>query len=124
MLEPLINVIKAIVFFFFFQPTHDPVCCICASEKVLILVSMTFLSENKSFNCTSSTTVIPCPIDQVIVFWRSGCRYCRRFSKYAFSLQGRESGTIHRYSLPKLALEMKNVLNCRPHQLSLNCVSS
>lgn len=55
-------------------PTHDPVCCICASEKLLIL--------------------------------------------------GRESGTIHRYSLPKLALEMKNVLNCRPHQLSLNCISS
>lgn len=56
------------------KPTHDPVCCICASEKLLIL--------------------------------------------------GRESGTIHRYSLPKLALEMKNVLNCRPHQLSLNCISS
>ncbi|XP_015772966.1 PREDICTED: WD repeat-containing protein 35-like [Acropora digitifera] len=55
-------------------PTHDPVCCICASDKVLIL--------------------------------------------------GRESGTIHRYSLPKLALEMKNVLNYRPHQLSLNCISS
>ncbi|RMX47135.1 hypothetical protein pdam_00018680 [Pocillopora damicornis] len=40
------------------------------------------------------------------------------------ALAGRESGTIHRYSLPKLALEMKNVLNCRPHQLSLNCTSS
>jgi len=37
---------------------------------------------------------------------------------------GRESGTIHRYSLPKLGLEMKYVLNCRPFQMSLNCSSS
>ncbi|XP_048590308.1 WD repeat-containing protein 35-like isoform X2 [Nematostella vectensis] len=55
-------------------PTQDPICCACASEKMLIV--------------------------------------------------GRESGTVHRYSLPKLALDMKHVLNCRPHQLSLNCSSS
>ena len=46
------------------------------------------------------------------------------FACFCMLFQGRESGTIHRYSLPKLALEMKNVLNCRPHQLSLNCISS
>ncbi|XP_065063167.1 WD repeat-containing protein 35-like [Rhopilema esculentum] len=56
------------------SPTNDPVCCICASDKVLII--------------------------------------------------GRESGTIHRYSLPKLGLEMKHVLNCRPFQMSLNCSST
>ncbi|XP_031567757.1 WD repeat-containing protein 35-like isoform X2 [Actinia tenebrosa] len=55
-------------------PTRDPICCVCASDKMLIV--------------------------------------------------GRESGTIHRYSLPKLALEMKHVLNCRPHHLSLNCTST
>ncbi|EDV23603.1 uncharacterized protein TRIADDRAFT_50569 [Trichoplax adhaerens] len=37
---------------------------------------------------------------------------------------GRESGTIHRYSLPHLALEMKNMLKCRPYRLSLNCNST
>eukprot|EP00794_Sanderia_malayensis_P012081 gene12081-13325_t len=56
------------------SPTNDPVCCICASDKILIV--------------------------------------------------GRESGTIHRYSLPKLALEMKHVLNCRPFQMSLNSTSA
>ena len=31
----------------FFEPTHDPVCCICACDKILILVNMAFLSEEK-----------------------------------------------------------------------------
>lgn len=34
--------------------------------------------------------------------------------------KARESGTLHRYSLPKHALEMKYLLNCRPHKISLN----
>lgn len=54
-------------------PTQDPICCICASEKMVIV--------------------------------------------------GRESGTIHKYSLPRLALENKYVLNCRPYQISLNSTS-
>ena len=29
------------------QPTHDPVCCICASDKLLILVSVVFLRKEK-----------------------------------------------------------------------------
>ena len=40
----------------FLQPTHDPVCCICASDKVLILVSMAFRLENKGFNCRCNAT--------------------------------------------------------------------
>ncbi|XP_048791015.1 WD repeat-containing protein 35 isoform X2 [Lagopus muta] len=39
-------------------------------------------------------------------------------------LVGRESGTIHRYSLPNVGLIQKYTLNCRAHQLSLNCNSS
>ena len=57
-----------------FQPTRDPICCMCATEKTLLIA--------------------------------------------------RESGTLHRYSLPKHALEMKYVLNCRPHKISLNSNSS
>eukprot|EP00057_Strongylocentrotus_purpuratus_P012812 XP_011667286.1 PREDICTED: WD repeat-containing protein 35 isoform X1 [Strongylocentrotus purpuratus] len=57
-----------------FAPTRDPICCVTASDKVLIV--------------------------------------------------GRESGTLHRYSLPHVALVNKHVVNCRPHALSLNCTSS
>ncbi|XP_010201833.1 WD repeat-containing protein 35 isoform X2 [Colius striatus] len=39
-------------------------------------------------------------------------------------LVGRESGTIQRYSLPSVCLVQKYTLNCRAHQLSLNCNSS
>uniref|UniRef100_A0A803XM55 WD repeat-containing protein 35 n=1 Tax=Meleagris gallopavo TaxID=9103 RepID=A0A803XM55_MELGA len=39
-------------------------------------------------------------------------------------LVGRESGTIHRYSLPNVGIIQKYTLNCRAHQLSLNCNSS
>ncbi|KAM6355755.1 WD repeat-containing protein 35 isoform 3-T3 [Podargus strigoides] len=39
-------------------------------------------------------------------------------------LVGRESGTIQRYSLPSIAIVQKYTLNCRAHQLSLNCNSS
>uniref|UniRef100_H3CMI1 WD repeat-containing protein 35 n=1 Tax=Tetraodon nigroviridis TaxID=99883 RepID=H3CMI1_TETNG len=37
---------------------------------------------------------------------------------------GRKSGTLHRYSLPNVALIQKSTLNNRPHHLSLNCNSS
>mmetsp|Transcript_25379 Transcript_25379/g.58463 ORF Transcript_25379/g.58463 Transcript_25379/m.58463 type:complete len:1193 (+) Transcript_25379:116-3694(+) len=37
---------------------------------------------------------------------------------------GRESGTVHRYSLPHVALETKYVLRCRPQLLAVNCNSS
>ncbi|XP_032299550.1 WD repeat-containing protein 35 [Coturnix japonica] len=39
-------------------------------------------------------------------------------------LVGRESGTIHRYSLPNVGIIQKYTLNYRAHQLSLNCNSS
>ncbi|XP_068194364.1 WD repeat-containing protein 35 isoform X1 [Antennarius striatus] len=54
--------------------TRDPICCITARDKTLIV--------------------------------------------------GRESGTIHRYSLPNAAFIQKYTLNNRAHYLSLNCNSS
>lgn len=39
------------------------------------------------------------------------------------SSQGRESGTLHRYSLPNVVLVQKYTLNNRAHYLSLNCNS-
>uniref|UniRef100_A0A3Q3JRB8 WD repeat-containing protein 35 n=1 Tax=Monopterus albus TaxID=43700 RepID=A0A3Q3JRB8_MONAL len=57
-----------------FTVTQDPICCITATDKTLIM--------------------------------------------------GRESGTIHRYSLPNVVLIQKYTLNNRAHYLSLNCNSS
>ncbi|KAF6724359.1 WD repeat-containing protein 35 [Oryzias melastigma] len=57
-----------------FTPTQDPICCITATDKTLIV--------------------------------------------------GRESGTIHRYSLPNVALLQKYTSNNRAYYLSLNCNSS
>ncbi len=37
---------------------------------------------------------------------------------------GRESGLVHRYSLPHISLENKYQLRCRPAKLALNCNSS
>ena len=37
--------------------------------------------------------------------------------------QGRESGTLNRYAMPQLNLTHKHLLNCRPHQLAINCLS-
>eukprot|EP01147_Barroeca_monosierra_P005562 gene5562-8932_t len=37
---------------------------------------------------------------------------------------GRESGTLNQYGIPKVNLEMKHILKCRPHRLSLNCNST
>ncbi|RVE56857.1 hypothetical protein OJAV_G00210340 [Oryzias javanicus] len=57
-----------------FTPTQDPICCITATDKTLIV--------------------------------------------------GRESGTIHRYSLPNVVLLQKYPSNNRAYYLSLNCNSS
>ena len=40
------------------------------------------------------------------------------------TFQGRESGTLNRYAMPMLSLTHKHVLNCRPHQIALNCSST
>uniref|UniRef100_A0AAY5ERV3 WD repeat-containing protein 35 n=1 Tax=Electrophorus electricus TaxID=8005 RepID=A0AAY5ERV3_ELEEL len=42
----------------------------------------------------------------------------------AFTVSGRESGTLHRYSLPNVSLLQKYSLSSRAYQLSLNCNSS
>ncbi|KAJ3613075.1 hypothetical protein NHX12_019331 [Muraenolepis orangiensis] len=57
-----------------FTATRDPICCITATDKALLV--------------------------------------------------GRESGTVHRYSLPHIALVQKYTLNNRAYHLSLNCNSS
>uniref|UniRef100_A0A4W4HJB5 WD repeat-containing protein 35 n=1 Tax=Electrophorus electricus TaxID=8005 RepID=A0A4W4HJB5_ELEEL len=57
-----------------FTATRDPICCITASDKILLV--------------------------------------------------GRESGTLHRYSLPNVSLLQKYSLSSRAYQLSLNCNSS
>ncbi|KAK5614379.1 WD repeat-containing protein 35 [Crenichthys baileyi] len=57
-----------------FATTRDPICCITATDKTLVV--------------------------------------------------GRESGAIHRYSLPNLSLIQKYSSNSRAHYLSLNCNSS
>ncbi|KAM6969516.1 WD repeat-containing protein 35 [Tautogolabrus adspersus] len=57
-----------------FTATRDPICCITATDKTLIV--------------------------------------------------GRESGTVHRYSLPNVVLINKYTLNNRAYYLSLNCNSS
>ena len=47
------------VFLFIFQPTHDPVCCICASEKLLILVSVLFILLFSLFLSTNWESLLP-----------------------------------------------------------------
>eukprot|EP00050_Salpingoeca_kvevrii_P018636 m.76510 g.76510 ORF g.76510 m.76510 type:complete len:1153 (+) comp8114_c0_seq1:167-3625(+) len=37
---------------------------------------------------------------------------------------GRESGTLNQYGVPRVSLDMKHLLNCRPDFISLNCDSS
>mmetsp|Transcript_9052 Transcript_9052/g.14851 ORF Transcript_9052/g.14851 Transcript_9052/m.14851 type:complete len:1200 (+) Transcript_9052:114-3713(+) len=39
-------------------------------------------------------------------------------------LVGRESGIVHRYTLPHISLENKFVLRCRPQLLAINCNST
>ncbi|KAK7092123.1 WD repeat-containing protein 35-like isoform X2 [Littorina saxatilis] len=48
---------------------------------------------------------------------------CLCASDKAF-IVGRESGIMVRYAMPSMALTHKYNLNCRPHQLSLNCTST
>uniref|UniRef100_A0A6A7G3L3 WD repeat-containing protein 35 n=4 Tax=Hirondellea gigas TaxID=1518452 RepID=A0A6A7G3L3_9CRUS len=57
-----------------FEATSDPVCCLSASERLLLV--------------------------------------------------GRESGTLQRYSLPRVALTARYTLACRPHRLALNSNST
>lgn len=51
---------------FYLQPTHDPVCCICASDKLLILVSVVKDDFNKpTFPCYDihmAYIFISCPL--------------------------------------------------------------
>lgn len=54
--------------------TLDPICCLCSSDKLMVV--------------------------------------------------GRASGMLLCYSLPKLSLEHKHVVTCRPHRLALNCDST
>ncbi|KAI0210975.1 WD repeat-containing protein 35 [Lamellibrachia satsuma] len=72
-----------------YATTQDPICCITASDKLLIVVSET-----------------DCLVISVLL------------------IVGRESGTLNRYAMPQLSLTHKHVLNCRPHQLALNCSSA
>jgi WD repeat-containing protein 35 len=46
---------------------------------------------------------------------------CCIASNTKYLLIGRESGTIHRYTLPHISLEGKYVVRCRPQMLSINC---
>ena len=54
--------------------THDPICCIVASDKILLVA--------------------------------------------------RESGSLHRYALPNVALTNRYTLQTKPHKLALNCNST
>ena len=54
--------------------TDDPICCVVASEKILVVA--------------------------------------------------RESGSLHRYALPALALTNRYSLATKPHKMSLNCNST
>ena len=35
-----------------------------------------------------------------------------------------ESGLMHQYSIPRVSLDMKHALPCRPDKLALNCTST
>ena len=56
------------------SPSNDPICCIVASDKILLIA--------------------------------------------------RESGSLHRYALPNIALTNKYTLQTKPHKLALNCNST
>ena len=56
------------------RPTGDPICCIVASDKILLVA--------------------------------------------------RESGSLHRYALPNVALTNRYTLQTKPHKLALNCNST
>ncbi|CAB1330545.1 unnamed protein product, partial [Coregonus sp. 'balchen'] len=62
-------------------------------------------------------------INQVSRTRKEGRESLSRVGKVQFG-KGRESGTIHKYSLPNVALVQKYSLNYRAYQLSLNCTSS
>ena len=56
------------------NPSSDPICCIVASDKILLIA--------------------------------------------------RESGSLHRYALPNVALTNRYTLQTKPHKLALNCNST
>ena len=56
------------------SPSNDPICCIVASDKILLIA--------------------------------------------------RESGSLHRYALPNIALTNRYTLQTKPHKLALNCNST
>ena len=56
------------------NPSNDPICCIVASDKILLIA--------------------------------------------------RESGSLHRYALPNVALTNRYTLQTKPHKLALNCNST
>lgn len=86
--------------FCLFQATRDPICCITASDKMLLVVNLIY-TRTHAFSTQSF-----CVID--VWLW---------------CLQGRESGILQRYSLPNINLLQKYALTSRPYQLSLNCNS-
>jgi WD repeat-containing protein 35 len=49
---------------------------------------------------------------------------CCIASNTKYLLIGRESGTIHRYTLPHISLEGKYVVRCRPQMIGINCNAS
>ena len=49
---------------------------------------------------------------------------CCIASNTKYLLIGRESGTIHRYTLPHISLEGKYIVKCRPQMLGINCNST
>lgn len=107
------------------QATRDPICCITATDKVFLVVCTVMLCyEYKWHIChmyhkhvPSHGQVFPMPLcvdcDEML------CFICLIF----FFLKGRESGTVHRYSLPNMVLVQKYTLSYRAYHLSLNCNS-
>lgn len=88
------------LFFCLFQATRDPICCITASDRMLIVVCLIY-TRTHAFSSQSF-----CVIDM-----------------WLWCPQGRESGILQRYSLPNISLLQKYSLTSRPYQLSLNCNS-
>jgi len=54
----------------------------------------------------------------------SGDNICSVTASDRMLIVGRESGTLHRYTLPHISLEYRHQLRCRPQLLGLNCDST
>jgi len=55
---------------------------------------------------------------------RTGDPICSVCNSEKSLVVGRVSGTLQCYSLPKLALESKHIVTCRPHRIALNSNSA